>query len=243
MQNPSLEEPKTTKLSRRQQTVFEVFVVLGVVLLVKDIADRFNAIGAGSIAMWCGIFVAAYFMNKQGINWKDRGLALPAGAVSWVKSLGLALLTVVAVILFMALVVPLMSDLLGVHIPESSTDRFEFFLGQPMVFFIYLVVVIWIGAAVGEELLIRGFLLNSLIELFGDHKKGVTAAVVLHAGVFGMLHISQGVPGVISTGAVAVIFAVVYLLNGKKLFPLIIAHGLINSISITAYYLNDGKIT
>ncbi|WOJ96972.1 CPBP family intramembrane glutamic endopeptidase [Congregibacter brevis] len=243
MQTPSLEEPKATKLSRSQQTVFEVFVVLGVMLLVKDVADRFNAIGAGSIAMWCGIFVASYFMSKKGVSWKDRGLTLPVGAKSWLKSVGLALLTVVAVLLFMGLVMPLMSELLGVHIPESATDRFEFFLGQPMVFFIYLIVVIWIGAAVGEELLMRGFLLNSLIELFGDHKKAVTAAVLLHAVVFGMLHISQGVPGIIGTGGVAVVFAVVYLLNGKKLFPLIIAHGLINSISITAYYLSDGNIT
>jgi len=243
MQTQPLEEHKVLKLAGKQQTVLEVLVVLGVMLLVKDVADRFNAIGAGSIAMWCGIFVAAYFMHKQGISWKDRGLALPARTMSWVKSLGLALLTVVTVILFMALVVPLISDLLGVHVPKSSTDRFEFFLGQPLVFIAYLVVVIWIGAAVGEELLMRGFLLNSLIELFGDHKKGLTAAVALHALVFGMLHISQGVPGIIGTGGVAVIFAAVYLLNGKKLFPLIIAHGLINSISITAYYLSDGKIT
>lgn len=243
MQNQSQEAPKDLKLTSKQRTVFEVVVVLGVMLLVKDIADRFNAIGAGSIAMWCGIFVAAYFMNKKGVSWKDQGLTIPVGAMSWLKSLGLALFTVVAVILFMLLVTPFISELLGVSIPESSTDRFEFFLGQPLVFIAYLIVVIWIGAALGEELLMRGFLLNSLIELFGDHKRGVTAAVVLHALVFGMLHISQGIPGIISTGAIAVIFAAVYLLNGKKLFPLIIAHGLINSISITAYYLSDGKIT
>jgi len=58
-----------------------------------------------------------------------------------------------------------------------------------------------------------------------------------------MLHISQGVPGIIGTGVVAVIFAVVYLFNGRKLFPLIIAHGIINSLSLTAYYLTDGNIT
>ncbi|EAQ96854.1 CPBP family intramembrane glutamic endopeptidase [Congregibacter litoralis] len=243
MQSQPLEEPTLFILADKKRIVLEVLVVLGVMLLVKDLADRFNAIGAGSIAMWCGIFVATYFMNKQGVNWKDRGLALPSGSMSWVKALGLAILTVVAVLLLMALVVPLISDLLGAHIPESSTDRFEFFLGQPLVFVAYLVVVIWIGAAVGEELLMRGFLLNSLIELFGGHKKGITAAVALHALIFGMLHISQGVPGIIGTAGVAVIFAVVYLFNGKKLFPLIIAHGLINSISITAYYLSDGKIT
>lgn len=231
------------KLTAKQQTVFEIAIVIGVMLLVKDIADRFNAIGAGSIAMWCGVFVATYFMKKQDISWKDRGLTLPVGAKSWIKSFGLALVVVVLVILFMSLVLPIITGLLGVSTPESATDRFEFFLGKPLIFLAYLVVVIWIGAALGEELLMRGFLLNHLIGFFGDHKTGITAAVILHALIFGMLHISQGVPGVIGTGVVAIIFAAIYLLNGRKLFPLIIAHGLINSISITAYYVTDGKIT
>lgn len=237
------EVENTMKLTTKQQTAVEIAIVLGVMLLVKDIADRFNAIGAGSIAMWCGIFVATYFMKKQDISWKDRGLTLPTGAKNWFKSFALALLAVVIVILFMSLVVPMVSGLLGVSIPESATDRFEFFLGKPLVFFAYLVVVIWLGAALGEELLMRGFLLNNLISFFGDHKKGMTMAVLIHALIFGMLHISQGVPGIIGTGVVALIFAVIYLLNSRKLFPLIIAHGLINSISIIAYYVSNGNIT
>ena len=157
--------------------------------------------------------------------------------------MGVALLVVALVIAFMAALVPIISNALGVSIPESSNDRFEFLLGYPLYFATYLLVVIWIGAAIGEEMLMRGFLLNSLMSLFGKRKIGVTTAVFFHATIFGMLHISQGVPGIISTGVVAVIFAIIYLFNGRKLFPLIIAHGIINSISLTAYYLSDGTIT
>lgn len=230
-------------LCSRQKIALEIVIVLSVMLLVKDVADRFDIIGAGSIAMWCGIFTATWFMKKKNITWKDRGLSLPNGRSEWLRSLGLIILAIVAVILFMALVIPVISELLGIAIPESSTDRFEFFLGKPLLFAIHLVVVIWIGAAIGEELLMRGFLLNSLIELFGSHKRGIVAAVILHSTIFGMLHISQGIPGIIGTGVVALIFASIYLYNRRKLFPVIIAHGLINSISIFAYYLSDGKIT
>lgn len=229
-------------LTSKQRTIFEIIVVLSVMLLVKDIADRFNAIGAGSIAMWSGIFVATFFMKKQSISWKDRGLGLPKTAKGWLKSIGLALLVVVLVIAFMA-VIPIVASAFGFSIPESSTDRFEFMLGNTLYFAAYLLIVIWIGAAVGEELLMRGFLLNNLMSLFGQSKIGVVAAVVFHATIFGMLHISQGIPGIIGTGGVAIIFAIIYLLNSRKLFPLIIAHGLINSISLTAYFLSDGKIT
>ena len=230
-------------LSVRQQSIFEIIIVLSVMLLVKDIADRFDAIGAGSIAMWCGIFVATFFMKKKEITWNSRGLCLPEGRKDWIRTLGITVLIIISLIVFMGVIVPWVSELLGLVIPESSSERFEFFLGKPLVFAFYLVVVIWIGAALGEELLMRGFLLNHLVEIFGDSKKGIAAAVVLHAIIFGLLHISQGVPGIISTGCVAVLFALVYLFNGRKLFPLIIAHGVINSLGLFAYYFSDGAVT
>ena len=230
-------------LTTKQQIVFQIVVVLGTMLLIKDIADRFNVIGAGSIAMWGGIFIATLFMKKENITWRDRGLSLPVGRSQWLKAFGLMLFLVFASIAFMGLIVPLISELLGLGIPESSTDRFELFLGNPLAFITYLILVIWIGAAVGEELLMRGFLLNSLINLFGEGKKGIVMAVGLHAVIFGMLHISQGIPGIIGTAMVAVMLASVYLYNSRNLFPLILAHGLINSIGLLAYYLSDGAVT
>ena len=234
---------KIMKLTLKQQTIFEIILVLSIMLLIKDIADRFSIIGAGSIAMWGGILVATLFMKKENVTWKDRGLSLPVGRKNWLKAMGLTLFIIVTSIAFMALVLPLISNFIGISIPESSTERFEFFLGNPLLFSLFLIMVIWIGAALGEELLMRGFLLNSLIKLFGESKKGLTLAVIFHSFIFGMLHISQGIPGVIGTGVVAVILGYVYLYNSRNLFPLIIAHGLINSIGIFAYYLSNGAIT
>ena len=48
--------------------------------------------------------------------------------------------------------------------------------------------------------------------------------------------------GVVWIGA-ALIFASIYLLGKRRLLPVIIGHGIINTISLTAYYLSDGKIT
>lgn len=230
-------------LTDKQRIIFETALVLGAMLLVKDILDRFNTIGAGSIAMWSGIFIATYFMRKQDISWKDRGLTLPTGKKQWLRSLGIALITSVIVLIMMAAIVPLISSLLGFTIPESSTDRFEFLIDNALLFVAYLIVVIWLGAAVGEELLMRGFLLNNLLSLFGKGRSRSVLAILLHSAIFGMLHISQGVPGIIATGIVGAIFATIYLFNNQKLFPLIIAHGIVNSIGLTAYFLSDGTIT
>jgi len=44
-------------------------------------------------------------------------------------------------------------------------------------------------------------------------------------------------------GSIAIIFDSIYLLGKRKLAPVIIGHGLINTISLTAYYLSDGELT
>jgi len=116
-------------------------------------------------------------------------------------------------------------------------------LGRPWLFFAYLVGVVWIGAALGEELLMRGFVLNRLADLFGHSRIGWALAVIVHAIFFGLLHVYQGVPGIVGSGVAALIFASIYLLGKRRLLPVIIGHGIINTISLTAYYLSDGKIT
>ena len=66
---------------------------------------------------------------------------------------------------------------------------------------------------------------------------------MLHAVIFGLLHSYQGMPGMMGTGAVAFIFAGVYLIGKRRLLPVIIGHGTVNTISQTAFYVSDEKNT
>ena len=226
-------------------TALTIGIVMGTMLLVKDIADRFEIIGAGSIAMWAGILCATMLMKDKTSYWKTVGLHLPGNKNEWVSSIVQAIGVAIVALLIVGVLTPLVSETLGITVPESASNTYEFFLGRPFVFVTFLVLVVWIGAAVGEELLIRGFLLNQLLLIFSYSRASklcVMLAVVLHALIFGMLHISQGIVGVISTSCVAIAFATFYLSKGKKLFPLIMAHGLVNSIGLTIYYLTDGTI-
>ena len=223
--------------------VAEIAIVFAVVLSVKEIADNMAITGAGSIAMWCGIIVATLMMKRHGASWGGLGLKLPRGGREWAVTLGLALLAVVSVIVFMVFILTPVSDWFGWVTPPEAPDRFVFLLGKPYLFVAYLVGVVWIGAALGEELLMRGFVLNRLADFFGQGRLGWALAMVIHAIFFGLLHIYQGVPGMVGTAVVAIIFGSIYLLGKRRLMPVIIGHGLINTISLTAYYLSDGKIT
>lgn len=222
--------------------VLEIILVLAFMLIVKSIADYFEIIGAGSIAIWCAILVATIFMKRRKATWQSLGLVLPKDRRDWLINIGLAFLTVVMVFLLMGLVLDPILSHYSLDKPADVANRFQFFLGKPLLFITYLITVVWIGAALGEELLMRGFLLNRLTDVFGKNKMGWVVAMVIHAIVFGMLHIYQGLAGIITTTFIALVLGTVYLVAKKRLLPVILAHLIINTISLTAFYLTDGVV-
>lgn len=222
--------------------VLEIAIVFITILSIKHIGDYFNVIGSGSVAIWCGVIVSTIFMKHKKLKWKELGFELPKGLQNWLISILLAILIVFAIFSVMGLIVKPLLENFGLTNPTDVADRFAFFMGKPLVFVLYLIVIVWFGAALGEEILFRGYLLNRLVDCTGNNKSGVILALIIHATIFGMLHIYQGLAGVIATGCIALIFGSIYFLIKRKLFPLIIAHAIINSISLIALYLNDGVI-
>jgi len=219
--------------------IIEIISVLAVMLSVKWVADYFQITGAGSIGVWSGILMATLFMKQRKFRWYDVGLRLPKGKREWIVNLLLTLLVVVAVLLTIVLVLYPVLTKFGFEEPSTTADRFTFFLGKPLIFIGYLVGVIWFGAALGEELLMRGFLLNRLTDLFGKTNFGYFVALTVHAIIFGMLHSYQGIVGIITTTVIAIIFGLFYFATKRRLFPLILAHGIIDTISLTAFYLSN----
>lgn len=222
--------------------LLEIIVVLGIMLSVKWVADLYQITGAGSIAIWTGILIGTLFMRREGIRWRDFGVRLPKGLREWIKNILIGLLTVFLVGIILGLLVDPLLQNLGFEKPADVGDRFTFFLGKPWVFITYLVTVIWIGAALGEELLMRGFLLNRLAAFFGSTRFAWIISVIIQAAIFGSLHAYQGTYGMISTGVIGLIFGIVYLVAGKRLLPLVLAHLILNTVTITSFYINGGMV-
>ncbi len=225
------------------QIVAELVLVFAVMLSVKWGADAFGMIGAGSLAMWCAIVVATWLLRRRSASWRGLGLAWPRGFKAWRSTVGWALLAIVSVAAAMGLVIEPVTSALGLETPASAADRFQPLIGHPGRFAVYLVVVIWIGAALGEELQMRGFVLNRLADLFGRRKLGWGAAIALQSVIFGCLHAYQGLHGIIATGVISVILSLVYLASGRRLAPVVLAHGMLDTIILTALYLNGGVVS
>lgn len=97
-------------------------------------------------------------------------------------------------------------------------------------------VVVWITAAFLEELIFRGFLLNAIDKLLGSNKWSVWPSVLISAVIFGAVHAYQGITGILITGSIGFIFGVAFIINGRRLWPLMLMHGIIDTISFVSIY-------
>ena len=184
------------------------------------------------LSMWGAVFAGWLLLRRSGSSYSKLGLARP---ISWSKSLGWAAVAVVASELGVAG--------LGVLIhaatdwPPLDTRYIRLSIeGDPLAYLVWITLVVWGSAAFGEELLARGFLLDRLRIVFGGKPAGMAVAILLQAAIFGALHAVQGPTGMVLTAYVGVVLALVYVASGRNLWAPIIAHGFMDSTSLTLMF-------
>jgi hypothetical protein len=95
----------------------------------------------------------------------------------------------------------------------------------------------WTIAAIFEELLFRGYLINRFIDLIGSSIPAKFLIVIVTATAFGFVHSYQGIHGMISAGMVGIFQAIIFLINKRKLFIPIVIHGTFDTISFIFLFL------
>jgi membrane protease YdiL (CAAX protease family) len=168
----------------------------------------------------------------RGIRWSYFGLIRPK---SWfrttLQSLGVAL----AVLLTVKLIInPLMNAIPNAGFQDLS--RFDYLHGD-LPNLIIMLVNIWITAAFLEEFLFRGYLMNRLIDLMGSQTTlAWVIALVGQAIIFGLVHAYQSPIGMFKVGLIGLVFGASFLVTGRNLWPLILAHGWIDSLDMVSHY-------
>jgi membrane protease YdiL (CAAX protease family) len=99
------------------------------------------------------------------------------------------------------------------------------------------IVLAWVLAAFGEELVYRGYLTNRLAGIFGGSKTAWIVAAVLITLLFGLAHFPQGPTGIIENVIDGAIFAALYFATGRNLWAPIIAHGIQDTVDVLLIYL------
>jgi membrane protease YdiL (CAAX protease family) len=197
--------------------------------LASWVAHAAGLPGAGTWAVAAGIGTGAWRLRRAGLGFADVGLQLPAGQAGRTVTTAFGLVAIV--MLAVGLLVLPLGHALGW--PAQDLSRFAGMPGDRLAFAGYLLLA-WVGAAFGEELLFRGLLLHRLVAAFGAAWGPL--AVVLQAVLFGVGHAYLGARGVATAVVVGLVLGTAWLRNGGRLAPLVLAHGVIDSISLAAIY-------
>ncbi len=190
--------------------------------------------GVENIGVWsmlAGVGVGAFILAKRKQSISTIGLR-SGGGLWWTLArageVGLLVLVVGAVGIGI-------STALGYAPTTSSvvTNQPEAF----SAFLLDILIGVWVGAAFGEEIFFRGFLLSKFRVLFGGGRLALILAIIAQAVWFGAGHASQGISGMIVTGVTGFFMAIYFVARAKgSLVPMIIGHGLVNTIGLSVSY-------
>ncbi|MGM0589366.1 MAG: CPBP family intramembrane glutamic endopeptidase [Bacteroidota bacterium] len=191
-----------------------------------DISSLGFWIGSGNFAIIAGIVL--YCKRALQWSWADLGLGKPD---RWWQPLLIGAGTYGAIMLFSMYVRPYILAL-----GERPDISHLLHIQGSLPNLILGLIVVWITAAFLEELIFRAFMINALDKLMGSTTSSSILALVVSSMIFGLVHAYQGVTGILMTGSLGFIFGVAYLLNGRRIWPLIIIHGAIDTIGLISIY-------
>jgi membrane protease YdiL (CAAX protease family) len=178
------------------------------------------------------LFVVGWIsLRLRGVRWREVGLAV---CRNWTTTVALGVACGAAIeTLQLSVTEPLVGRFSGAT-PDLSDFRA---LKGNLPLALVALAVVWVLAALGEELVYRGYLLNRVADFGGGTRPAWILAVVASSALFGFAHMDQGLTGQIVESIAGVWLALVYLAAGRNLAVPIIAHGAIDTIDVAMIYL------
>lgn len=184
----------------------------------------------GVIAVLAGAAVAVAITLGRGGGLADLGFRRPKRWLTvpaWV--LGILAAFVVAQNAVPMLVAPVFD------LPEPDLSRYDTVRGN-LAATLSLAVILPLTAAIPEEILYRGFLIGRLTRLFGGYAGAPVLAVLVQAIVFGLAHFQWGTGGILVTAIMGAVWGFAFLLCGRNLWIVIIAHSMAHVALLTQLY-------
>ena len=225
-------ENQILKPTNHKGFLLDLIIYISVMFLIRKIYfPNFGFIANGLFWSFSTLIVASWRMKVRSITWKELGLVRPENFKKTLLVSGLILLATVLSIMAFHLIKDYLpfSSAPDTSI-ESASSKFGELKGNWTHFFL-IIPFIWIESML-EELLDRGFLMNWLERLFSKTSLATILAVILQAGIFGFRHSNDLSERSITVGLIGLVMGIAYVKFGRNLWPLILAHCALNTISM-----------
>lgn len=191
-----------------------------------DLIDMgLNLAGVFQLLAWGAL--GLYLLWRSGFGPAQIGLGRPRWRRDGLGGVGLALL-----IGLPGLALYQVARILGLNASVEPAELYDTWWRIPVL----LLIAFANGWA--EEVIVVGFLITRLRQL----RFSPVAAVVASSLLRGVYHLYQGFGAGLGNIAMGLVFGYVYVRTGK-LWPLIVAHGLIDSVAFVGYALLAGHLS
>lgn len=228
---PTLTKPERSSRWRPALELVVVLLLIPVGLILGALTGL--PVMAPILGMVVPLIAATAFLRREGRGWRALGFLKMMSAGDLLRY---TLLTIVAAFV---LAVAARAAMAALGFPPMNVEGMRQLIeGNTLSYLLFLGPVSWGSAAFGEELLMRGFVLDRAQQLL----RSPVFAVVTQAFLFAIAHAYQGITGVTVILLIGLLMGFVYLRCGRNLWPLIIAHGVIDTIAITSLYAGWGLV-
>jgi membrane protease YdiL (CAAX protease family) len=216
----------------RRPAAVDLAILIVFVATLNVITLGFTERYAGPITASCAVALIAVLLRRRGMRWCNIGLRRPSRPLWLFAQVPVVLVAWLAASAGAAVLV-------GQYLPSPDTSaRFGNLAGNLPVT-LWWIAIGWLIGGFAEEIIFRGFLLNRLEALLPRGAWGSVMAVLLQAVLFGAVHAyNRGLFGFLVLGAVGAVLGAFYLVFQRNLWPVILAHGLGNTLGFLLRYFD-----
>jgi len=223
--------------NKRVGILLDILIVFAPLLILGGLGEW---LGDGTVpgalfinlAYILSVGVATLVLKSRGRGWRDIGLARPA---SWPKTILLGFAVAVSALLASVIFQVLVQAIPGVELAPRDQSSFDAIGGNLPLLILYLSAA-WTIITFGEEMIYRAFLTNGLASFFPGRRGQWALALIGSSIIFGLVHFSWGLAGVLETTVMGLVLGSAYLLSGRNLWVTIIAHGLANTLGFVLIF-------
>ncbi|WP_395374596.1 CPBP family intramembrane glutamic endopeptidase [Marinicella sp. W31] len=210
----------------------DLILYLAVMFLIREVYFQdFHFIANGLFWSLSTLIVATWRMHARGISWKDLGLCKPEKyKTALIATAFIFIFTVISIIVFQAIMEQFPGVLKADVSNETAVSKFGNLSGNWLLFLTIIPFVLL--QSMLEELLDRGFLINWIERMFSSTLFATIFAVIAQALIFGFRHSYDISERSISVAIIGLVMGIGYVAFGRNLWPLIIAHCVLNTMSM-----------
>ena len=223
-----------------------IFIVLEIMFFVifalgtKALALPWIPKYAGPITLILTLLVLTKYMRLQGKSWAQYGLKPLVGMKPKLMVFPQAVIVSIGFVIAVGTVLVL-ANIFEISALAQVSEDVESRFGEVrdnLPKFLMWLGIIWVSAAFGEEMFFRGYLVTRLQEALPSSLLATIITILIPALIFGYGHYDyQGFRGFVMTALIGLSFGISYILLKKNLWPIILVHGVVDSLAFTAIYM------